>query len=507
MSRDDFNEYKRQLEEMEEEDSFFYKYASEKEIRKQKKKKSKKMKKLAKKAEQYKKNRRNQKRKDRLKAEKEKQRALKRSEKEIRLAERKAEKEAQKLQKEKDRTEVKRHRFDAYDDDFVVEENTKIIIEEPSNEKPKRHPIRALIILLLLAVIVFVLINFNSFSPENISDFMSDIFASNNSESDEIKISDTTIISSSKTDSDIILLTDTSVLNYSKGGALQFDRQHGYQSPRIKTASAHSLVYENMGKKFRIDSRSKNIIEESVDNNILVADISNNKVLALITESEGYTAELTLYDFNFNPKDFKWYSAEHNVIDMSISPKGDKAAIITCFAENGQIKSQLLVLDFSKSEPLSVVDYNGTFLFSVDFKTNTDVTVIGDNLCSTVPVNNPDKKKDYSFKNYNLKLYNNKNSGGSVIVLEKYSDIASNLLVFISSQGEVYFEKLTDNVISAVTVSDKKCVALAKNGLSEFNRDGEEKLIAEQKNEAFLLETIENNSFVIGNSTIKIEKN
>lgn len=504
MREDEFNEYKRQLEELEEDDSFFYKYASEKELRKQKKKKSKKMKKLAKKAERYKKNRRNLKRKQRLKAEKEKQKALRQSIKEEQLAEKKATKEAEKLRKQEEKQVARELYLNNFEDDYSVEDETKT----PREKKEKdRHPIRNLMILLLLALIAFVLINFDSFSPENIGDFISDLFSSNGSESDQIKISDATIISVDKTSRDIILLTDTSVLNYSKGGALQFERQHGYQSPRVKTAESHALVYENMGKKLRIDSRSKNIIEKTVDNNILVADISDNKTLAVITESEGYTAELNIYDFNFNRKGFKWYSAGDNVVDMSISPKGDKAAIITCSAENGQIKSHLIVLDFSDDKPLSTTEYNGTFLFSVDFKTNSDVTVIGDNLCSSVPVKNPDKKRDYSFKNYNLKLYNNKASSGSVIVLEKYSDIASNLLVFISAQGEIYFEKITDKVISSITVSDKKCIVLVKNGLLEFDRDGTEEFISEQKNEAFLIETIGNNSFVIGNSTIKIERN
>ena len=501
MYKDDFNEYKRQMEELEQEDSFFHKYASEKELRTQKKKRSKKMKKLAKKAEKYKKQRRNEKRKERIKKERQEQKSVDKEEKRLEREDAKALKEETALlksvkKKENLETEIEQrpnyYRSDNRND------------EEESTAKIK-HPVRTLLIILMLGIVAFVLINFKSFTPDNISDFMSDLFSSKASESSEVSIDDVTVISSDKTNNDVILLTDTSVLNYSQNGALQFERQHGYNSPRLKTAGDYSLVYDSMGKKFRIDSRSKNVLEETIDYSILSADISENKVLALVTEAEGYAAKLMVYDFNFNSKSFKWYSAEHNVIDVSLNAQGDKAAVITCGAENGRMVSSLIVLDFSKDTPIVKLDYYDSFLISVDFKTNSDVTVIGDNICSNVPINNAEKKKDYTFNNYNIKTYSNSDEKGSTILLEKYSDISSNLLVFFSPQGEIYFEEETGFAISAITVSGKNCLAVSENRLLRFDREGTQSDLAELKNEGSMLESVNGNYFVISNSMIEIK--
>lgn len=503
MQKDDFNEYKRQLEEMEEDDSFFYKYASEKELRKQKKKRSKQMKKLAKKAEKYKKQRREQKRKQRLKAEKEEFKQIQKQKKEEEQKERLLKKEDELLKKIKNKEEIE----NTAQEYFAENPEEEIYDGKESlgnKDKRKKHPIRAFLILLFLAVLIFVLINFESLNPENITDFISGLFSGNISGSEEIKIADATVISVGKTDKDLLLLTDTSILGYSKNGALQFERQHGYQSPRMKSANSYSVVYENMGKKFRIDSRNKTILEKNTENNILSADISNNKTLALVTESEGYAAELTLYDFNFEPKSFKWYSAEHNVIDMSISPNGEKAAIATCGAENGQMISRLVLLDFSKDKPIATIEYKDSFIFSVDFKTNTDVTVVGDNICSSVPVNNVEKKKEYKFPNYKLKLYTNNDSDGCVMALEKHSDIASNLIVFISPQGEVYFEKTADEAVNAVALSGKKCLVLSKSGLSQIDRDGNGSFISSVNTDGLLVQSLGGSVFVIGNSVIQV---
>jgi hypothetical protein len=406
----------------------------------------------------------------------------------------------QKISKNKNKIKIESESETKADDyaQLYEEENEKISF------RPK-HLLRYIILVLVIVGFGFVIANFQNIAPSGVVSYIEDLFSAKPaSNKNTIDVAGINILSAHKTSKDVIILSDTSLLNYSKTGGLQFDRQHGYTAPRVKTSDTYILTYDHMSNRFRVDSRSKNIINKSISKNIIAADISDNKRIAIVTESEGYAAELNIYDFSLERKNFRWYSAENDVIDISLSPDGKKAAVITIGSKAGEFISYLTVLDFSKEKPVSKTEYLNSILVSVDFKTNSEVTVVGDNICSVVPINNAKKKVDYYFEDSSLVNFDS-SQRGTLLALQKYSDITKTDLVFISQKGNVYFEELLDYSILSVSLNGRRSFAITKDKLLEVDIRG--KIIKEKDHsvESNKLLNISGNSFIIGNSSIIIE--
>lgn len=217
---------------------------------------------------------------------------------------------------------------------------------------------------------------------------------------------------------------------------------------------------------------------------------------------------LSIYDSSFKQEDFKWYSAENSVVDVAISDTGRNAAVITLSAENGKLVSHLILLDFTKSKPIATIDYKDTMLFSVCFKNSKSVAVVGDNICSTVELNSPDKHVDYKFEDSNLVSFNNDNSSASVLLaFNQHSDFSSTKVVMISSSGKVEFSKDIEGEIANTSLSHKTAAVMTNSAVSVINNSG--KILCEypSSNEYKKLVNFNNQCFAVGNSGIDFCEN
>ena len=85
-------------------------------------------------------------------------------------------------------------------------------------------------------------------------------------------------------------------------------RQHSFSTPVLKIGGSRALIYNLGGNSFQIESRSKTILKkDGLSHNILAGDISQSGEFAIVTESEGYFSELTVYDKNTQAIDSEDY--------------------------------------------------------------------------------------------------------------------------------------------------------------------------------------------------------
>ncbi len=309
-------------------------------------------------------------------------------------------------------------------------------------------------------------------------------------------------------DGNLLMLTDTDLVLYSKKGDKQFEKHHGYDSPTLKTAGQYALTYETFGAGVRLDTKSKTVFDKKAANKIISADVSRSGKIALVTEDDGYNAVLRLYDSSFKQESFKWYSAKNNAVDVSISDNGRYAAVITMSAKNGKIVSHLVLLDFDKSKPIATIDYNNSMLFSVCFKTNSDIAVIGDNICSLVQINSPDKHSDYKFEDSKLLSYSNDKSSENVLLaLNQHSDLSSTKIIMLSSGGKTVFEKEVSGEAVDLSLDSKTPAVLTNSKVYVLDSNGNEIRDYKSSNEYRRIVNFGTQCYIASNSSIDFCEN
>ncbi len=259
----------------------------------------------------------------------------------------------------------------------------------------KKDSLRKAIVRTFAVVMVFVLvavvyINRETLSPNNMVEVLEELFAGSGTGGGfPVEIGKNNALEFERLGNNMALLNSTSFVIISDSGKELVNRQHSFNDPRMKIGNRRALIYDCGAKGLILESRTKTQIPFEAENNIITADIGPDGTIAVVTESNKYLSEMTVYarDFFLNnyKKLFKYNSSEYYIIDVAIRPDGKGAALATVSAQEGQIKSCVLVFDFSNSEPVGKQEFLGTMLLSVCYTGNTIYAVADNMACSIRP--------------------------------------------------------------------------------------------------------------------------
>lgn len=215
------------------------------------------------------------------------------------------------------------------------------------------------------------------------------------------------------------VLTDTNFAIYNSTGKEVKNVLHGYASPVLKTEGGRALLYDRGGKLLRVDSARRTLFNKSFEQIIHTAELSQEGMLAVVTDSARYAGELFVYNKE-NEQIFKWSSTERMIYTMSFL-RGDKGLVAsTLSAKDGEIVSTLDFLDFSKTTEKAKLTFPKETVFSVRDK-GKHLTVLTD--CSIKSVNKETLEiKDYPLGDLEPYLFFDRDDRMTVLVVrEKYN--------------------------------------------------------------------------------------
>ena len=349
--------------------------------------------------------------------------------------------------------------FEEYDPTTRQEKRKKI--------KKKKTWRRIVIFLLVFAVVFFVYENRNLLTPDNLIEGLKFSLAGNKGGNGfPVKVAGNSI-SSIQSMGEAALLSDTSfiVLN-GKGGEI-INRQHGYAQPKMKVTPNRAMIYDMGGKHFKVESKTKTLVEKTMDQNIITAAISVNGTYGVATSSKGYLAEMTVYKPN-GIEIFKWYSSEYYIVDMAINYSGKGATVAAVTTKDGDICSVLITFDFRKKEPKAKIELDQTLLLSVDYLQNGNIAAVGDNKTCVVREDGR-QKTEYSFESRSLAAYKVASEGGIALALSDYSDRRKCIAVMVDASGRKKGELQTEVDVRNIDFDGKKALYLSNNRILELN--------------------------------------
>ncbi|MDO4730861.1 MAG: DUF5711 family protein [Clostridia bacterium] len=381
------------------------------------------------------------------------------------------------------------------DDGYDEKALKKIVI--PKNVK------NILIILIICSLAVFLWSYKDLFSAKNLGSFFSESFLNGSANSDfPAKIIGDEILKGniSSIGDDVVYVSDTSYVSLSRSSRVKYTKQHMLKNPILTTSANYALIYSMESKQFQIESASEHIYENSLDQNIQAAAISDNGYYAIASESKLYASELTVYS-NTNVERFKYSFSDSYVCDIDISSDGQRVCVSSVTAENGKLKSNIYLFDINSEEPVfhkncediavkvkvlgndkalfigteqllymtakedKVYEYQENMLCSYDFDKNGNVLLVlssenGHN-CSCVVLNN--SSDVISEFQTNLKVLQADLLGNQIALL------TDSMVTYFGINGEKWSEKPAKSGSRNMSITDSNiCYVLNVSEIQKF---------------------------------------
>lgn len=219
---------------------------------------------------------------------------------------------------------------------------------------------RFLAALLLVLVAIVAANTFTSTTFKDIGDFFAATFSA--SDGWPAALGESEPLQSERLTSAFAVVTSDDLVVISRSGARLLDKTHGFVSPFIAAAGNRIALCNRGSRDVRVYNRSSELVAFSAEGAIIDAALSSDGTLALLTESERYTCELSIYQNGLYERSMTWKGANGFPLLAALSPNGERAAAVTVSVAGGSLGSTVTVIDARREKELYSASVEGTVL-------------------------------------------------------------------------------------------------------------------------------------------------
>lgn len=240
---------------------------------------------------------------------------------------------------------------------------------------------RLLLVAVVVALGVLVWQNWDRLAPAALSEWVNNaVTGGEGGDGFPVAITGSNVCTMQAVGGQTAVLTDTSLLMYNDRGGEVVSRGHTYADPLLDTSGSYALVAELGGTRYMLGTKKETVHTGQVNNVILGAAVDSEGRVALATESSrSYMSEVLVLD-RTGGEIFHWYSVDLTVVDVALSPNGKRVAVLGLSAENGEMKSTLLIFRLSGSQTAAEYSYSATgpMMAAIHYYGNGCVAAVGD---------------------------------------------------------------------------------------------------------------------------------
>ena len=250
--------------------------------------------------------------------------------------------------------------------------------------------------------------------------------------------------------------------------------EHGYANPILRVSGGYSVLFDQGSNTYRLDSATENVYENSVDGEILCADVSDTGVVAVATVSGIHKSTITVYGKSFTER-MNYEIGGGYVTGIAISDNSRYVAFTVMSSENARLKSTLYVMNVGYEEPKAQYEYFGSIILDIHFSSD-DLYVVGndflsviDSLEKEVPV--------YGQGSINTVAYCYNPSDALIIAFGEYVGAPDNIISYVKSSGQIKTQVEINAQVKDVTASGTEMTVLTGGEILSYKmRNGKETL-------------------------------
>ncbi len=225
--------------------------------------------------------------------------------------------------------------------------------------RKRRFLIRLVVVIGIAAMISFVAYQWNTLSPGAVMDSIVGLFSQEDTKGFPVNVSGSRIFYMENVNGNTVLLSDTYVTMLDSSGGEVMRRAHAFSDPQLRTAGGYVLVTELGGRRLQLETRSKTVLNLTVNYDIVTASVHKSGRVAVVTDSEqGYNATVSVYEKDGSLMYQRLCS--NLVVDVAFSPNGKQLAIATIGAEQGFMHSVIEVVSLYSEDNSALYSHSGT---------------------------------------------------------------------------------------------------------------------------------------------------
>lgn len=265
-----------------------------------------------------------------------------------------------------------------------------------------------------------------------------------------------------------------SVIN-SQNAETEYGFQHGYSNPVLETSGIYSLVYNQGGDFYRLDTVSSSVYEEDIDSSILCANVSRDGDVAVATVSNEALCQVAVYSKTLKEL-FKVNTSDGYVVSIALSDNGKKVAFATVSGENANIVTKVSVYNVSSGGKAydTVILPNGS-LIDLSFCGN-NIYAVGDSYAGVISKSGEYENIFDDDSTISTRSFCYSPSGDLIIAYNSFSNSTDNKIAYVKKNGNIKTEISVDSNVKSVTASSSLISVLTNSEVISYSiSDGEEK--------------------------------
>ena len=176
-----------------------------------------------------------------------------------------------------------------------------------------------------------------------------------------------------------VVLGEEGCTVFSNGGGRLNTVGTGYARPALAAGGNSFVLYNRSGSELRVESRTRELYTRQTEGHIYLCALSDRGELAVVTDDVRKLALLTIYDANRNEL-LTWSTttAEGVPLRMDFSPDGTQLAIAAVTAQDGQMVTNLYLLNLRAGEPQLLASEPGSTPLALTWCSNDRLLAICD---------------------------------------------------------------------------------------------------------------------------------
>ena len=176
-----------------------------------------------------------------------------------------------------------------------------------------------------------------------------------------------------------VVLGEEGCTVFSNGGGRLNTVGTGYARPALAAGKNSFVLYNRSGSELRVESRTRELYTRQTEGHIYLCALSDRGELAVVTDDVRKLALLTVYDANRNEL-LTWSTttAEGVPLRMDFSPDGTQLAIAAVTAQDGQMVTNLYLLNLRAGEPQLLASEPGSTPLALTWCSNDRLLAVCD---------------------------------------------------------------------------------------------------------------------------------
>lgn len=269
----------------------------------------------------------------------------------------------------------------------------------------------------------------------------------------------------------IAYASDTSFVTLNSTGGEVTNLQLRYTKPVMKAADNHYLIYGLGETGYQLQSFSETAGTATAEGSIFAGDIAPNGKYCLAVEGNGFYTELYGFDEHSN-RVFKYSFSEYYINSVAIKLNGSGCVACGISNNNGQMKTGIYVLDFSKEEPVAKYELEDNYIIDSRFISNSRVVLVGEN-ASYLYKTDEDVLELVDYENRLLTNYCFSPSSGTFsLALSKSGDRRRCDFITYNDSGSVVVSADSEVGSDSLSSYNGAVATLDNNTLYVYNRKG-----------------------------------